>query len=174
MFSPGTTAAIVAIVNRHNQNRGQEKNSSVNSNRHTSPRLQHAAALSHGGASSQGLPSSATTESRRGGGTNTNPAPTQASRLPFDSVGWETPIGTYSISSISHSTKSQSRCSAVATDPPALGCAFHRNSARFRRNLAKRHRQERNVKVQSTRIHYKTILVILVHSGWYLSMRFLQ
>ncbi len=55
-----------------------------------------------------------------------------------------------------------------------LGCAFRRKSARFRRNLAKRHRQERNVKVQSTRIHYKTILVILVHSGWYLSTRFLQ
>ena len=34
-------------------------------------------------------------------------------------MGWETPLGTYSISSISRSTKSPSRRSAVATDPPA-------------------------------------------------------
>ncbi len=57
---------------------------------------------------------------------------------------------------------------------PELGCAFRWNSAGFRRNLAKRHRQERNVKVQSTGMRYNTILVILVHSGWYLSTRFLQ
>jgi len=68
MFSPSTTASI---QNRRNQNRGQEKNSSVNSNRHTSPRLQHAAALSHGGASSQGLLLGGTTESRKGGITPT-------------------------------------------------------------------------------------------------------
>jgi len=35
-------------------------------------------------------------------------------------VGWEIPLtGTYSVSSISHSTKSPSRCSAAATDLPA-------------------------------------------------------
>ncbi len=115
MFSPSTTASI---QNRRNQNRGQEKNSSVNSNRHTSPRLQHAAALSHGGASSQGLPSAGgTTESRRGGN-NTSAAPTPARRLPF-SVGWETPLtGTYSVSSISQSTKSPSRRSAAAAAQP--------------------------------------------------------
>ena len=103
MFSPNTTAAIAAIVNR----------------RRTSPRLQ-GAALSHGGASSQGLPSGGTTESRRGGN-NTNAAPTPARRLPF-SVGWETPLtGTYSVSSISQSTKSPSRRSAAAAaaQPPA-------------------------------------------------------
>ncbi len=87
MFSPSTTAAIAAIVNCHN------------SSRRTSPRLQ-GAALSHGGASSQCLPSGETTESRRGGN-NTNAAPTPAPparRLPFASVGWETPLtGTYSI-----------------------------------------------------------------------------
>ena len=55
-----------------------------------------------------------------------------------------------------------------------LGCAFCQNSAGFRRNLAKRHRQEWNVKVQSTGMHYNTNFVILVHSGWYLSTRFLQ
>jgi hypothetical protein len=38
--------------------------------------------------------------------------------LPFASVDWETPAGTYSVSSISHSTKSPSRRSAVATHPP--------------------------------------------------------
>ncbi len=32
----------------------------------------------------------------------------------------------------------------------------------------------KNAKVQSTRMGYVTILVLLVHSGWYLSMRFLQ
>ena len=105
MFSPNTTAAIAAIVNR----------------RRTSPRLQ-GASLSHGGASSQGLPSGGTTESRRGGN-NTNAAPTPAHRLPFASVGWETPLtGTYSVSSISQSTKSPSRRSAaaaVAAQPPA-------------------------------------------------------
>jgi len=118
MFSPTTAAAI---LNRRNQNRGQEQSSSVNSNRHTSPpRLQHAAAHAHGGANIQGLLSGGTTESRRGGGTNTNTALTPAHRLPFGSVDWgETPIGTYSLSSISHSTKSPSRHSAVATNPPA-------------------------------------------------------
>jgi len=117
MFSPGTTAAIVAIVNRHNQNC---RNSSVNSNRRTSPWLQHAAALSHGDASSQGLSSGGTTESRRGRGGGTNAAHTPARRLPFATVGWETPLtGTYSVSSISHSTKSPSRRPAAATDPPA-------------------------------------------------------
>jgi len=110
MFSPSTTAAI---VNSLNQNCRQEQSSSGNSNRRTSPRLQHAAALSHRSASSQGLPSGGTTESRRGGGNNTNAAPTPACRLPFASVGWE-------ISSISHSTKSPSWRSAAATDPPAV------------------------------------------------------
>ncbi len=97
-------ATIAAIVNRHN------------SNRRTSPRLQ-GAALSHGGASSQGLPSGGTT---RRGGNNTNAAPTPARRLPF-SVGWETPLtGTYSVSSISQSTISPSRRSAAAAaQPPA-------------------------------------------------------
>jgi len=117
MFSPTTAAAI---LNRRNQNRGQDQSSSVNSNRRTSPRLQHAAAHAHGGASSQGassrgLLSGGTTESRRGGGTNANTAPTPSRRLPFASVGWETPIGTYSVSSMSASRRS----SAVATDPPA-------------------------------------------------------
>jgi hypothetical protein len=32
----------------------------------------------------------------------------------------------------------------------------------------------KNVKVRSTGMHYNTILVIPVHSGWYLSMRFLH
>jgi hypothetical protein len=84
--------------------------------RRTSPRLQHAAARARGGSSSQGLLSGGTTESRRGGGTNANTAPTPSRRLPFASVGWETPIGTYSVSSMS-----ASRCSstAVPTDPPA-------------------------------------------------------
>jgi hypothetical protein len=60
MFSPATAAAI---LNRRNQNRGQEPSSSVNSNRRTSPRLQHAAAHAHGGSSSQGsLLSGGTTE----------------------------------------------------------------------------------------------------------------
>ena len=49
---------------------------SPNSNRRTYPRFQHAA-LSHGGASSQFLPSGGTAESRRGGN-NTNAAPTPA------------------------------------------------------------------------------------------------
>jgi len=54
------------------------------------------------------------------GGSNTNAAPTPVRRLPFASVGWETPLtGTYSISSIFQSTKSPSRRSAAATDPPA-------------------------------------------------------
>ncbi len=55
-----------------------------------------------------------------GGGDNTNAAPTPARRLPF-SVGWETPLtGTYSVSSISHSTKSPSqRSAAAAAQPPA-------------------------------------------------------
>ena len=55
-----------------------------------------------------------------------------------------------------------------------LGCAFHQNSTRFRWNLAKRHWQEQNVKVRSTGMRNNTILVIPVHSGWYLSTRFLQ
>jgi phage terminase Nu1 subunit (DNA packaging protein) len=38
--------------------------------------------------------------------------------MPFDSVGWETPIGTYSVSFISHSTKSPSRRFDVATTYP--------------------------------------------------------
>jgi hypothetical protein len=38
--------------------------------------------------------------------------------LLFASDDWETPAGTYSVSSISHSTKSPSRRSAVATHPP--------------------------------------------------------
>jgi len=56
-----------------------------------------------------------------GGGNNTNAAHTPARCLPFASVGWETPLtGTYSVSSISHSTKSLSRrSSAAATAPPA-------------------------------------------------------
>ncbi len=32
----------------------------------------------------------------------------------------------------------------------------------------------KNVKVRSTGMHYNTILVVPVHSGWYLSTRFLQ
>ena len=64
MFSP---AAAAAILNRRNQNRGQEPSSSVASTRRTSPRLQPAAAHARGGASSQGLLSGGTTESRRGG-----------------------------------------------------------------------------------------------------------
>ena len=68
-------------------------------------------------------------ESRRGGGTYTNTAPTPARRMPFDSVGWETPIGTYSVYSISHSTISPSRCSAVATDPPAAKRAKRMSNA---------------------------------------------
>ena len=119
-FAMFSTTTATAILNHRNQNRGQEQSSSVNSNMHTSPRFQHAAALSHGGAGSQGLPSGGTAESRRGRGNNTNTAPTQALRLPFASVGWETPIGTYSVSSISHSTKSPSQRSAVATDPPVV------------------------------------------------------
>ena len=116
MFSPATAAAI---LNRRNQNCGQEEqSSSVNSNRRTSPRLQHAAAHARGSSSSQGLLSGGTAESRRGGGTNTNTAPTPSRRLPFGSVDWETPAGTYSVSSISHSTNSPRRRSTVATDPP--------------------------------------------------------
>jgi hypothetical protein len=113
MFSPTTAAAI---LNRRNQNRGQEQSSSVNSNRRTSPRLQHAAAHAREGSSSQ--LSGGTTESRRGGGTNTNTAPTPSHRLPFASVNWETPVGPYSVSFISHSTNSPRRRSTVATDPP--------------------------------------------------------
>jgi hypothetical protein len=45
-------------------------------------------------------------------------APTPARQLPFGSVNWETPFGTYSVSSISHSTNSPRRRSAVDTDPP--------------------------------------------------------
>ena len=96
MFSPATAAAI---LNCRNQNRGQEQSSSVNSNRRTSPRLQHAAAHAHWGtsttqgASSQGLLSGGTTESRRGGGTDTTTAPTPSCQLPFGSVDWETPFG---------------------------------------------------------------------------------
>jgi len=71
MFSPSTTAAIVAIANRHN------------SNMCTSPRLQHAASLSHGGASSQGLPSGGTTESRRGGGITPPLHPLQPDACPL-------------------------------------------------------------------------------------------
>ena len=108
MFSP---SAAAAILNRRNQNRGQDQSSSGNSNRRTSPRLQHAAAHARGGASSQGLLSGGTTESRR----RANTAPTPSRRLPFASVGWETPIGTYSVSTMSASRRS----SAVATDPPA-------------------------------------------------------
>jgi hypothetical protein len=115
MFSPATAATI---LNRCNQNRSQEQISSVTSTRRTSPRLQPAAAHARGGASSQGLLSSGTTESRRSGGTNTNTAPTPSHRLPFGSVDWETPLGTYSVSSISHSTNSPHQRSTVATDPP--------------------------------------------------------
>ena len=57
---------------------------------------------------------------------------------------------------------------------PDMKASFRQNSAGFGRKLAKSHRQERNVKVQSTRIHYNTILDIPVHSVWYLSTRFLQ
>ncbi len=55
-----------------------------------------------------------------------------------------------------------------------LGRAFHRNSAKFRRDLANRHQPERNVTGTGTGINYNTILDILVYSGWYLSTRFLQ
>ena len=99
MFSPATAAAI---LNRRNQNHGQEPSSSVTSTRRTSPWLQPTASHARGGASSQGLLSGGTTESRRGGGTDTNTAPTPSRRLPFGfgSVDWgETPIGTYSVSS---------------------------------------------------------------------------
>ena len=58
--------------------------------------------------------------------------------------------------------------------PWLLGCAFCRNSAEFRWNLAKRHRPERNVTGTGTRMRYNTILDIPVYSSWYLSMRFLQ
>ena len=112
MFSPTTAAAV---LNCRNQNCSQEPSTSVDSIRCTSPRLQPAAAHARGGASSQGLPSCGTTESRRGGGTNTNTATTPARRLPFASVGWETPLAEYSVSSMSASRRS----SAVATDPPA-------------------------------------------------------
>ncbi len=61
MFSPATAAAI---LNCRNQNRGQEPSSSVTSTRRTSPRLQPAAEHARGGASSQGLLSGGTTESR--------------------------------------------------------------------------------------------------------------
>jgi hypothetical protein len=92
MFSPATAATI---LNRRNLNRGQEPSSSVTSTRGTSPRLQPADAHPRGDTSSQGLLSVGTTESRRGGGTNTNTAPTPARQLPFGSVNWETPFGTY-------------------------------------------------------------------------------
>jgi hypothetical protein len=55
-----------------------------------------------------------------------------------------------------------------------LGCAFRWNSGGFWRNLAKRHRPERNVTGMRTGMCYNTILDIPVHSGWYLSTRFLQ
>ena len=71
MFSPATAASI---LNRRNQNRGQEQSSSVTSTRRTSPRLQPAAAHARGGASSsQGLLSGGTTGSRRGRGTKLTP-----------------------------------------------------------------------------------------------------
>ena len=113
MFSPATAAAI---LNRHNQNHRQEPRRSVASTRRTSPRSAH----THGSASSQGsFLSGGTTASRRGGGTNTNRAPATSRRLPFSSVGWgETPTGTYSVSSISHSTNSPRQHTALATDPP--------------------------------------------------------
>ena len=79
MFSPITATAI---LNRRNQNCGQEPSSSVNSTRRTSPRLQPAAAHAHGGTSSQGLQSGVTTESRRHRGTNTNTAPRRKIRPP--------------------------------------------------------------------------------------------
>ena len=57
---------------------------------------------------------------------------------------------------------------------PDLGCAFRRNSGGFRQNLAKRHRPERNATGTGTGMCYNTILDTPVHSGWYLSTRFLQ
>jgi len=55
-----------------------------------------------------------------------------------------------------------------------LGCAFRRNSAGIPTECGKRHRPEWNVTGTGTRMCYNTILDIPVHSGWYLSMRFLQ
>ena len=55
-----------------------------------------------------------------------------------------------------------------------LGCAFRRNSGRFRRNSDKRHRPERNGTGTGTGMGCNTNLDIPVYSGWYLSTRFLQ
>ena len=87
IISPCSLQPVPLQLNRRNQNRGQEPSSSVNSTRCNSPRrLQPATPHAHGGASSQGLPSRATTEFRRGGGTSTNTAPTQPAACPL--VQW--------------------------------------------------------------------------------------
>ena len=55
-----------------------------------------------------------------------------------------------------------------------LGCAFRQNSARFQWKWDKSHRPEWNVNETSIEMCYSTILDIRVHSGWYLSTRFLH
>jgi hypothetical protein len=57
---------------------------------------------------------------------------------------------------------------------PELGCAFRRNSAGFQRKWDKSHRPAWNGPGTSSGMCYDTILDIPVHSGWYLSARFLH
>ena len=78
------------------------------------------------------------------------------------------------LTAVCHKGCARSPIKVVRDNDHDLGCAFHRNSAEFRRNLAKSHLSERNVKVRSTGMCYNTILDMLVHSGWYLSTRFLH
>jgi hypothetical protein len=48
------------------------------------------------------------------------------------------------------------------------------DSGRIPSEVGQKSPSGKNVKVQSTGMHYNTILVIPVHSGFYLSTRFLQ
>ncbi len=48
------------------------------------------------------------------------------------------------------------------------------DSGRIPTEVGQKSPSGKNVKVRSTGMRYNTILVIPVHSGWYLSTRFLQ
>ena len=62
----------------------------------------------------------------------------------------------------------------ISSSPANLGCAFRRNSGRFRQNSDTRHRPFRFWTGTGTGMCYNTNFDIPVYSGWYLYTRFLQ
>ena len=62
----------------------------------------------------------------------------------------------------------------TAVAASTLGCAFRRNSGGIPTECSKRHRHVPFRPRTGTRMCYNTDLDIPVHSGWYLSTRFLQ